>query len=148
MKLFLATIFSLLGAVVLAGAIGYVPTQSRWGEAGLRSMTAIGVICSIAAVIGALPIVVVARRWPMHIGQAALAGTGIRLLVTAGLGLSYQTIAKPHLASFLVWAAIFYLLLLAIETTFAVISVRRYYVPGTSSSGGITPTAQAKEAAA
>lgn len=90
---------------------------------------------------------VVARRWPMHIGQAALAGTGIRLLVTAGLGLSYQTLAKPHLASFLAWAVIYYLLLLAIETTFAVIAVRRYYVPGASGTGGAT-TGAPKEAAA
>lgn len=148
MKLFLATIFSLLGAVVLAGAIGYGPTQSRWGETGLRSMTAIGAICSIAALIGALPMAIVARRWPMHIGQAALAGTGIRLVVTAALGLSYQTLAKPHLTSFLVWAMVFYLLLLAIETTIAVICVRRYYVPGAPASGGMTPPVQAKEAAA
>ena len=111
-------------------------------------MTAIGVICAIAALIGALPMAVVARRWPMHIGQAALAGTGIRLLVTAALGLAYQTIAKPHLASFLAWAVIFYLLLLAIETIFAVIFVRRYYVPGAPASGGMMTGPQAKEAAA
>lgn len=148
MKLFLATVFSLLGAVVLAGAIGYGPTQSRWGEAGVRSMTAIGVICAIAAFIGALPMAVVARRWPVHIGQAALAGTGIRLLVTAGLGLSYQTLAKPHLASFLFWAVVFYMLLLAIETIFAVSFVRRYYVSGTPGSGGMRMDSRAKEAAA
>jgi hypothetical protein len=146
-KLFLATVISLFGAVVLAGLIGYGPTQSRWGEAGVRSMTAIGVICAIAAFISALPMAIVARRWPMHIGQAALAGTGIRLLVTAGLGLSYQTMAKPHLTSFLLWAVVFYMLLLAIETIFAVICVRRYYVPGTMPSGGMVPGPQAKEAA-
>ncbi|HKQ49230.1 MAG TPA: hypothetical protein VJZ71_14255 [Phycisphaerae bacterium] len=148
MKLFFATVFSLLGAVFLAGAIGYGPTQSRWGDAGVRSMTAIGVICVIAALIGALPMAVVARRWPVHIGQAALAGTGIRLLVTAGLGLAYQTMAKPHLTSFLFWAVVFYMLLLVIETTFAVIGVRRFYVPGTPASGGMRMDSRAKEAAA
>lgn len=146
-KLYLTTVFSLVCAVILAGAIGYGPTQSRWGVEGVRSMTSVGIICSIAAIIGALPIAVVSRRWPMQIGQAALAGTGIRLLMTAGLGLSYQTLAKPHLASFLAWAVIDYLLLLAIETAFALIAVRRNYFPGAPGIGGGS-TGSPKEAAA
>jgi hypothetical protein len=147
-RLFLSTILSFIGVLALAAAIGYAPTQNHWGEPGLRSMKAIGVICCVAAVIGALPISLVARRWPLYIGQAALAGTTIRLLLTGILGLSYQTMAKPHLASFLTWATVFYIMLLGVETGFAIVIVRKYYVPSGPAPGGMLSGTQAKEATA
>ncbi len=146
MKFFLTTVLSLVGVVLLASALGYVPTQSRWGADGVRSMTSVGIICCASAIIGAAPISLVARRYPLYIGQAALAGTTIRLLLTAALGIAYQTIAKPQLPSFLIWATVDYMLLLIVETSFSVYAVRQYYVPGSPGTGGALTGAR-KEAA-
>jgi hypothetical protein len=147
-RLFLSTILSLIGVVALAAAIGYGPTRDHWGEPGVSSMKAIAIICCVAAVIGAIPLCFVARRWPLYIGQAALAGTTLRLLVTGIIGLTYQTMAKPHLASFLAWATIFYMLLLAVETSFAIVIVRKYYVSSGPAPGGMMTGTQAREATA
>ncbi len=99
-------------------------------------MWAIGGICLISAVVGALPLGIAAPRWPAQIGQAALAGTVVRLLLTMVLGGAYQVLAQPHLTAFLFWAVVLYLLLLAVETTFGVLAVRRYYHPPRTRSEG------------
>jgi hypothetical protein len=121
-----------LVAVVAGGmAIGSGPTAARWGDEGLRSMRAVGLICLASAVAGMIPLAAVAVRWPMHIGQAALAGTGLRLFLTILLGAAYQTLARPHLASFLFWAVAFYCALLVVETVFGVLVVRAFFrAPG------------------
>lgn len=137
MKLYLVSILFLCGAILVAGAIGFQPTRSHWGADGVRGMVAIGLICLGAAVVGAAPIGIVAPRWPSYIGQAALAGTTIRLMLTAGAGYAYQQLASPHLGSYLLWAGVFYLLLLAVETCFSVMAVRWFYpVPGKAAGGG------------
>src|SRR5437868_15056155 len=93
-------------AVAAACAIGYVPTRTQWGDAGVRSMMAVDVICLGAALVGAIPMLYVAPRWPSAIGQAALGGMTVRLMLTAAAGLGYQAIAKPHERAYLTWAAI------------------------------------------
>ena len=127
MKLFLYSGLCLAGVVLAAVAVGYSPTLDRWGAAGVDSMIAVAVICFAAAAIGAVPLVIVAPRWPDQIGQAVLGGTVIRLLLTMAFAGVYQLIYDPHLASFLSWATIIYLLLLTVETTFGVLAIRRFY---------------------
>ncbi len=114
--------------MILGFAIGYGPTHGRWGDEGVRSMTAMAVICLGAAIMGGLPIGIVAPRWPSYIGQAVLAGTTIRLLLTAGIGLAYQKLTAPDMSSYMLWAGVFYLSLLAVEASFGILAVRRYYV--------------------
>jgi len=123
-------------AVAAAAAIGYGPTESRWGAAGVDSMIAVAVICLGSALVALTPMALVAPRHPDYIGQAALGATVIRLLLTMGALVGYQVMAQPHMASFLLWAPLFYLLLLAIETTFGVIMVRRYYRATPTQSNG------------
>jgi len=135
MKVFFYSVLCLIAVVVIAGAIGYGPTRTQWGHDGVDSMIAMAVICLSAAVVAALPIGFVAPRWPSYIGQAVMAGTTIRLLLTAALGYGYQRFAEPHLGSYLMWAGIFYLLLLAVETSFGVVAVRRYYVTQPKTGG-------------
>lgn len=127
----------LSAAVVAAAAVGRGPTESRWGADGVRSMYAIGAICLAAAVLGAAPLMLVARRWPAYMGQAVLGGTALRLLLTMAAAGAYQVAARPHLPSFLFWAVVFYLLLLVIETAFGVAAVRRHYRP-VHGPGGLT----------
>lgn len=127
MKLVAACILCLLAATAGAYLIGYGPTMSRWGEEGIRSMNAVGTICLAAAIVAFMPLVVVLIHRPAYIGQVALAGTVLRLLLTMAAGGIYQTMAKPQMESFLLWAVIFYCLLLTVETGFGVLLVKKYY---------------------
>lgn len=99
-------------------------------------MLAVAVLCLVSAFIAILPIAFVAPRYPDQIGQAALGATVIRLLLTMGALVAYQVLKQPHMASFLFWAPIFYLLLLAIETTFGVIMVKKYYTVAPKANDG------------
>ena len=88
-------------------------------------------ICLAAAVIAAVPLAIVATRWPQHAGHAALAGTVVRLGATTALAMGYQMLADVHLASLLVWLVVIYLPLLTTETIFSVVLVRRTCFPAT-----------------
>lgn len=99
-------------------------------------MFAAAAICLGVALLPAMLMTVIAARRPVHIGQAAFAGTGIRLLLAMPLLIAYQVIAQPHMASFMFWATVLYLLLLAIETPFAVVAVQRFYRATPSSKEG------------
>ncbi|MCP4593188.1 MAG: hypothetical protein GY842_20825 [bacterium] len=124
MKLVAVNLLALIGVVVAALALGYRPTEGRWGAEGLASMWAAAVICLAAGVASAVPVAVVGLSRPTYVGQAALAGTGIRLALTAFLALGYQSWTAVHLSSFLTWLLILYLLLLAAETIISVTIVR------------------------
>jgi hypothetical protein len=126
-KLVITCLLCLILVTALAFAIGYQPTSRAWGADGIRSMTAVGAICLGAAVVGFLPTAFIAATRPTYIGQAALGATVLRLLVTITAGGIYQTVSKPHLPSFLLWAVVFYCLLLAVETGFGVVLIRRSY---------------------
>lgn len=122
--------------VIAAVVIGYRPTQRRWGAEGIESMFVVAGICLAVALVPAAIMGFVAARWPQHLGQAAFAGTGIRLLLTLSGLLIYQVLAQPQLGAFLCWATILYLLLLATETTIAVLAVRRYHPAAPVNKGG------------
>ena len=126
-KIVTTCLASLVLATLIVVVLGRPYTRLHWGESGVDSLHAIAVICLGAAILGFAPIAVIASRWPDQIGQAALAGTVIRLIGTVMGGAAYQTLAKPHLASFLFWAVILYCVLLAIETGFGVYLVRHYF---------------------
>ena len=138
MRLSLLCLGCLIVVVGITTAVGYGPTEARWGVEGLRSMKAIATICLIAAAVGFIPMAVAAIWKPDFVGQAALAGTAIRLLVTLGLAGAYETLASPHLASFLFWAVLYYCMFLAVETVFGVLLVRRHYPGGQGMKGAST----------
>jgi hypothetical protein len=137
LKLSIICILCLFAAVIATAAMGYAPTQARWGAEGVSSMIGIAVICLSSAIIAFVPIMIVAPNWPDQIGSAALAGTVLRLLLTVGGMLGYQVLFKPHFASFLFWSVIFYLLVLAIDTTFGAIAIKKYYRSTPPRSEGI-----------
>jgi hypothetical protein len=136
LQLFIYCALTLILATTAASAIGYAPTQARWGADGVHSMLAVAAICLGVAVIGIVPMAIIAPRWPQHIGQAVLAGTAIRLLLTMGAIVAYQVAADPQLGPFLFWATVFYLMLLSTESVFGVIAVRRFFRPPASGTGG------------
>lgn len=135
MKTVILCILTLLVLTAAAFGIGYGPTSAKWGADGIRSMTAIAVICLGAAVIAFAPLAVVSRYKPSYFGQAALASSVLRLFLTLGAGGIYQYFSKPHMPSFLFWALVFYGLMLVVETTFAVVLVSRHYRPTMTRQG-------------
>ncbi len=132
MKLAAVNLLVLAGVVALAVGLGYAPTRGRWGPEGLASMWAAAVICLAAAVAAVLPLIIVGFRSPTYVGQAALGGTVIRLLLTGLLGVGYQLWTDVHLKSFLAWLTVLYLLLLVVETVMSLVIVRtRWRAPAT-----------------
>ncbi len=125
----------LVGVVAVTVACGYGLTVAKWGPAGVASLQAAAVICLIAALLAAVLLGVVATYWPAYVGQAAFAGTAVRLLVTGALAIGYQVFADVHLTSFLAWLLALYLLLLLAETVVAVVVVRRRLSPPATPGG-------------
>ncbi len=127
MKISIACLISLCVVTAMLVLVGRAPTEARWGVEGVASLRAVAIICLGSAFVGLLPIAVVAMKWPSYVGQAALGGTVIRLMLTMAVGAAYQTLAQPHLPSFLFWAVVIYCVLLAIETAFSVYLTRRFF---------------------
>lgn len=126
-KLPLIGFATLVAVMAVATWIGRPFTLARWGDDGVRSMVVAGGICLAASVLAFVPMVLVTIFKPDYTGQGALAATVIRLLASmAGLG-AYQVLSKPHMASFLAWAVIYYCLLLAVDTAFSVALVQRAF---------------------
>ncbi|HPF38047.1 MAG TPA: hypothetical protein P5081_06630 [Phycisphaerae bacterium] len=117
----------LLAAIAAIVAVGITPSVDRWGDEGRTSLFAIAFLCGGASLAALIPLAIVAVKFPDYIGQAAFGGTVIRLLLTMTALVAYQILYQPHMASFLFWAPVFYIVLLAIETTFGVLAVKRYY---------------------
>lgn len=127
MKLVFAYLGLLVVTAAIVAALGYRPTRDAWGESGIHSLWAANGICLAGALVAAVPVAWLASRKSPHTPQACLAGTVIRLLVSGGLAMGYQARANVHLRSFLIWLLGAYLALLAVETVFNVIVIRRYW---------------------
>ena len=115
-----------LTAIIVAAVLGGAGVAAdRWGAAGVRSLYAAAWIVWVAAILGALPLGIAAAHWPEQAPLVAFAGTAVRLLGTGAGALVYQTIAQPHLVSFLAALLVLYLALLAVETGLIVYIVLR-----------------------
>jgi len=128
-KLVLIYVVALLAVAAAAVLIGKQPTQSHWGAVGVTSMHAAVGMCMIAALIAAVPIAIATGKRSSYAPQACLGGTVLRLLITMGLAMAYQSTAQVHMRSFLSWLVIAYLLFLAVETALTVFVVRRRWLP-------------------
>jgi hypothetical protein len=105
---------------VMTAAIGYYPTTRIGGRGAVVGMLAGCAISLIGSFVGSIPIVLAlhgpARRMP----QAVLTSTALRFLVVLLLALSAALSGWFDRAPLLVWVAISYVLLLAVDTVFAV----------------------------
>ncbi len=129
MKLVLIYIVALLAVAAAAVLIGARPTEARWGAAGVTSMRAAVGMCLLAALIAAVPIAIATGKRSSYAPQACLGGTVLRLLITMGLAVAYQSTTQVHMRSFLSWLVIAYLLFLTVETALTVWVVRRRWSP-------------------
>lgn len=134
MKYTALQIVILAAVVALAVLLAEAPVAGRWGAVGMQALHAAAVICLVAAVAAAIPLGLAATYWRQYAPQVAFAGTAIRLLGTAALGLGYQSLANPHLPSFLTCLFGVYITLLVVETVLIVYIVKRVY-PKQASEG-------------
>ena len=88
-----------------------------------------GLICLIMTIISLIPLTVATRAYRDWLGQACLAGTTIRLLLTlfAGLAVHALVIEPQQKITFILWLLGFYLALLAWETITAVRIIKMFY---------------------
>ncbi len=102
-------------AVVLAG-LGWLPTRAIAGDAALPAM-GLGIgLALLATLAGLVPPVLATRSGPRERTTAALAGMGLRFaLMLALLGAALLAGVQPR-AVLAIWAALGYLVLLAVDT--------------------------------
>lgn len=124
MKYAILQVVVLTTVVAASVAAGHGSVADWWGPPGVTALRAAAIICLIGAVLGAVPLAIVATYWRQHAPMTAFAGTAIRLLVTGALSLGYQSFAQPALTPFLTCLLVIYLLLLLAETALIVYIVR------------------------
>jgi hypothetical protein len=108
------------GLSLLLVAVGYVPTRHVGGPGAVPAMIAGCGIGLIAALLAAVPIALGAGAPPMSRVSWALGAMLVRLLGAMALGGLVTLAGWFERAPLLIWLAISYLALLAVETMFTV----------------------------
>ena len=118
----------IVAAVILLG-IGPVCLWSSRPRQAVEAMVFAGMICLCMGIISLVPLVKAARHHPDWLGQAWLAGTVIRLLLTLiGAILVYFAVIEPRqIKVYTSWIVCFYLILLVWETLTATKMVKMFY---------------------
>jgi uncharacterized membrane protein len=109
-----------VGAAVAAGLLGIAPTRRIWGAGALPAMIAGCAIGVIASAVGALPILMARRSGAAASPVQGLLSTAIRLAVLVVLGLSMGLSGWFEVRPLVVWIAIGYGALLALDVWYAV----------------------------
>lgn len=93
---------------------GYLPTRRWGGPAAIEAMLAGCGVSLAAAVLGALPLLF-ASPTPQARAQALLLGMALRFMAALGAGLAVAVAGEFAAAPFLMWLAVSYVALLAVE---------------------------------
>ncbi len=111
-----------LAAVVVAAALGFVPTRRLGGAEGLSSMIAGCVVGWAASALGGIPVALGRGKAlnPAARLQAMLASMGLRFAVVLALGAAAAFSGWFGLKPLLLWIAISYVALLSVDTWYAV----------------------------
>lgn len=107
-----------LGATLLLALLGYWPTKELAGPPALAALVAGCTVSFLASVIGGLPLFF-RREGAMPIFNA-FASMGLRLLVVVALGTVAALSGRFPTRPLLLWLAIAYVALLAVDTAYAV----------------------------
>lgn len=112
-----------LAAVVLAAALGFVPTRRLGGEDALAAMIAGCAVGWAASALGGIPVALGRGKAAVNPAarlQGMLASMGLRFAVVLALGAAAAFSGLFGLKPLLLWIAISYLALLAVDTWYAV----------------------------
>jgi hypothetical protein len=109
-----------IAAGAAAALLGTAPTRRIWGAGALPAMIAGCAIGVIASAVGALPILMARRSGSAASPVQGLLSTAIRLAVLVILGLSMGLSGWFEVRPLVVWIAIGYGALLALDVWYAV----------------------------
>jgi len=115
-------------ALVTAAAIcgfGYYPTLLIAGSAGLVAMFVGCAVSFIAACGGAVPIALAMSRRPKDVSMAILSATGVRFLVVLAMVAPLALSNRFETTAMVLWTGISYMLMLVVDTMFALRMMRR-----------------------
>ncbi len=108
------------GVALALSAVGFLPTRKLAGDSGLIGMAAGCGVSLLASWLGAVPIVMASRGDAKALGLVVMGSMAIRFLVvlvgTLVLALGTDVAKTP----FLLWIGISYVVLLVVDTRFAV----------------------------
>ena len=102
---------------LLVGALLAWPAHAWKGSEGLVSLAVAGALCFVTALLGRVPRLFVREGTtsPLAHANATMAGTGIRVLLTA-VGALIVILTKPfETLPFVLWLVVFYSVLLVLE---------------------------------
>ena len=110
------------GALLLA--VGYVPTLRIAGAGGVTGMLFGVSACVAAGLIGAVPVCRALAYAPEKIPNAVMLSMLLRFLITMALVLCLTFSGWVERTPFICWVAISYLVLLVVETSTSLASVK------------------------
>jgi hypothetical protein len=112
-----------VGLVALAFAVGYLPTRAWVDGVARRAMLAGCAIGLLASWLGAIPVALAAARGSG--GQQVVFGAmALRLLVVLALVLPAAVSGWFARGPLLVWVAVSYTVLLAVDTRYALVALK------------------------
>jgi hypothetical protein len=114
-----------LGLVSLAFAAGYLPTRAWVGGLARRAMLAGCAIGLLASWLGAIPVALAAARGSNGGQQVVFGAMALRLLVVLALVLPAAFSGWFARAPLLVWIAVSYVVLLAVDTRYALTALKK-----------------------
>lgn len=131
----------ILASTILAGVlagIGYLPTKNVAGASAVPAMLAACGATLLASWIGSAPLFFAAKAEGLPEGGAILAGSAIRFMLSLVAALAGALSGAVERTPYLVWIGISYCGLLVVDTTFAVLAIKRQTrsSPGGASSAG------------
>ncbi len=120
LRWYAAAIGVALAVVTLIGAIGYWPTLRLGGRGAVPAMAVGCAISWIASCVGAVPLAWATARRSAQQANAILVSTGVRFLTVLALVVPAVFSGWLDRTPLVIWVAISYLLLLVVDTMFAI----------------------------
>jgi len=114
-----------VGLVALAFAAGYLPTRAWVDGLARRAMLAGCAIGLLASWLGAVPVALAAAREPKGGQQVVFGAMALRLAVVILLALPAALSGWFARGPLLVWVAISYTVLLAVDTRYALVALKK-----------------------
>jgi hypothetical protein len=102
-------------AAVALAALGYWPTVTQAGAAGVHAMLAAIAVCLVGGWVGTLPTVAFLNRPPCEHPTGVLAGLAARFGVTLGLAIAAVLTKAFANVPFLLWVGIGHLVILGVD---------------------------------
>ncbi len=121
---YLTFLAAVAGVTVVMVLVGYWPTRSLGGEPAVVAMWFACGVSLVASAMSGLPIVW-ARQSGLPAFKLLVASIVLRLLTVAAVGVAVAFVAGPEWKPYLVWLAISYSVLLAVDSTYAAMTMRR-----------------------